>query len=222
MGISIVIPAFNEEKYLAQTLGVLQKEKEISEVIVVDDGSEDLTTEIARLFADQVITLGVNCGKGEALRRGFAVASGDILVCLDSDLGESAQFVRELYLPVLAGQADMSIAVLPPAHKRGGFGLVKGLARRGIRQLTGFDPTSPLSGQRAFTREAVSKISSWDGRFGIEVGMTIDIMRSGMRIMEVPVPFFHRETGRDISGFLHRGKQFMDVGKVLGRKWIWR
>lgn len=220
MNISVILPAYNEEKILPATLESLREIEEISEIIVVDDGSRDETVRVARELADQVVTLSVNKGKGEALRQGCLNGKGDIFLFLDSDLGRSAVLARYLLQPVLSGSTDMSIAVFPPSSKKAGFGLVKGLARKGIFQLTGFQSQSPLSGQRALTRQAMESIQHWNGRFGIEVGMTIDILRSGFRISEIPIPFTHRETGRDLAGFCHRGKQMIDVGRMLGKKWL--
>ncbi|MEW9669638.1 glycosyltransferase family 2 protein [Ammoniphilus sp. 3BR4] len=220
MSISAIIPAYNEEQRLPQTIRSLRQVEEISEIIVVDDGSEDGTDRCARNLADQVISLPGNCGKGEALRQGFLASEGDIVLFLDSDLGHSAVLARYLLRPVLRGTADMTIAIFPPPAKKAGFGLVKGLARQGIRRLTGFTSLSPLSGQRALTREAADTIQHWDVRFGIEVGMTIDVLRSGFQVLEIPLPFCHRETGRDLAGFFHRGKQMVDVGRMLSKKWL--
>jgi glycosyltransferase involved in cell wall biosynthesis len=219
MSISVIIPAFNEEQLLPSTLKSIRCITEIAEIIVVDDASTDQTAEVARLHADVIISLPRNVGKGEALYQGFQQASGDILLFLDSDLAESAALARDLMLPVLRGGADMSIAVFPPSPKKAGFGLVRALARYGIRTLTGYEATAPLSGQRAVTREAATLIRSWDGRFGIEVGMTIDILRGGLSVHEVPIPFRHRQTSCNWSGFIHRGKQFVDVGRMLAQKW---
>lgn len=219
MSISVILPAYNEEFMLPKTITSLREIQDISEIIVVDDGSKDRTTDMALHSADQVITLPKNQGKGEALRQGCEAAKGDVFLFLDSDLGNSAVLARYLLYPVLRGNADMSIAIFPPPAQKAGFGLVKGLARKGIRQMTGFHATSPLSGQRAITREAMSAIRHWNVRFGIEVGMTIDVLRAGYQVREIPIPFTHRETGRDLSGFIHRGKQMLDVGRMLGKKW---
>ncbi|HJV46500.1 MAG TPA: glycosyltransferase family 2 protein [Bacillota bacterium] len=218
MSISVIVPAYNEAELLPITIQSLRSIPELSEIIVVDDGSRDNTTKVARRYADQVVTSTQNRGKGAALQQGIKVASGDIFLFIDSDLGKSAVLSRYLLRPILRGQADMSIAIFPPPAKAG-FGLVKGLARWGIRSLTGYEMNAPLSGQRALTREAAAHIRTWDGRFGIEVGMTIDLLREGLTIIEVPIPFKHRETGRNLAGFWHRGKQCLDVGRMLRQKW---
>jgi glycosyltransferase involved in cell wall biosynthesis len=221
MSISAIIPAYNEEQCLASTISSLRLIDYISQIVVVDDGSRDRTLEIAQQYADEIIHLPTNIGKGAALKKGCERAAGGIIVFVDSDLQDSAVMVKQLVKPVLAGEADMSIAMFPPAKKKGGFGLVKGLARQGIKRLTGYTALSPLSGQRALTKEGISRITSWDDGFGIEVGMTIDVIRAGLRVVEIPVSFTHRETGRNLAGFMHRGKQFIHVGRTLSRKWYY-
>lgn len=222
MNISAILPAYNEERRLPETIASLRESRFVSEIIVVDDGSADGTARAAEGRADIVVRLPVNRGKGEALRQGTLRGKGDVFLFLDSDLGATARFADRLLEPVLRGEADMSVALFPSAKRKAGFGLVKGLARHGIYRLTGFQAQSPLSGQRALTRAAAEAIRDWDVRFGIEVGMTIDALRRGFSIVEVPIPFAHRETGRDLPGFWHRGKQFVDVGRMLSKKWLAR
>jgi glycosyltransferase involved in cell wall biosynthesis len=84
--ISIVIPAFNEEGRIDFVLDVVKKVKNISEIIVVDDGSDDRTNEIARNKGVNVIKLPFNHGKFLAVKKGILQSSGDIIVVLDADL----------------------------------------------------------------------------------------------------------------------------------------
>ena len=73
----------------------------------------------------------------------------------------------------------------------------------------------PLSGQRAMTDKVLRDILPFHSGFGIEIGMTIRALRRGYRVVEVPVNMTHAETGRNLKGFIHRGKQFMDVARVI-------
>ncbi len=217
--VSVVIPAYNEAEHIARTLQAVRQSVACDEVIVVDDGSADETGSLAREWADTVIRLPQNRGKGYALKTGWERAAGSIVLLLDSDLGESAGQAGRLLQPVLDEECDMAIAILPVPEKKGGFGLAKGLARQGIRLLTGFSPTAPLSGQRAVNREVLQRVRQLDRGFGIEVGLTVDVLRAGYRIKEVPVPFSHRVTGNDLAGCMHRGKEFVAIGRALCRKW---
>ena len=95
--------------------------------------------------------------------------------------------------PVAAGTADMSIAVLPPQRTAGGgHGFVVRLARDGIARLTGWRATQPLSGMRCLTRAAFERASPLARGWGVEVGLTVDVLRAGLRIVEVPCELHHR------------------------------
>ncbi|MFM1653111.1 glycosyltransferase family 2 protein [Brevibacillus sp. B_LB10_24] len=217
--VSILVPAYNEAAYIVQTLQAIRRHVPCQELIVIDDGSSDQTSELAGGWADQVIRLPVNRGKGAALKTGWREARGDVLLFLDSDLRESAMHANHLLHPVKAGWCDMAIAKLPSPKRRAGFGVAKAVARHGIRYLTGFDPTAPLSGQRAVRREVLESLGRLDDGFGIEVAMTIDALRAGYRLLEVPVHFCHRESGNNLAGFLHRGRELIAISRSLGVKW---
>jgi glycosyltransferase involved in cell wall biosynthesis len=223
---SIIIPAWNEAEHITGTLQALhqiqydQGEKLWDELIVIDDGSADETYSLILPWADHVIVNPLNQGKGAALHQGWRKARGDLLVFLDADLGATVRYLPMLLKPILRGEADMAIAKLPITRGQGGFGLVKRLAYIGIYRLSGYKAQAPLSGQRALRRDVLERIDKLSERFGIEVGLTIDVARAGFRICEVEVPFRHRETGRDWRGFLHRGKQFIAVGRTLLTKWL--
>jgi glycosyltransferase involved in cell wall biosynthesis len=208
--VSIVIPAFNEEKRIKQTLMALREKEWVYEIIVVDDGSTDQTFNIASKLADRVIRLSLNEGKSAALLKGCRASSGSILLFLDADLEWSATFAYDLIKPLVGGHTDMSIAILPSTRK-GGLGLVKGLARYQIKWLTGQTLQAPLSGQRAIWRDVFFHHYKGDIRFGLEMGLSIDILKAGLRIKEVPISFHHRELGKSPVGFLHRFKQGIDI-----------
>jgi glycosyltransferase involved in cell wall biosynthesis len=222
--VSIVIPAWNEGQTIGITLQALHKEKEKNnwwdELIVIDDGSIDDTYEQALPWADKVILHQHNKGKGAALQAGCREASHPILLLLDADLGVSAARAYKLLEPIISNQADMTIARFAAPIKKGGFGLVKGLAVHGIYWLSGYRTKAPLSGQRAIRKQILKNMNDLSQGFGIEVGLTIDVAKRGYRICEVDIPFQHRETGRNWRGFIHRGKQFISVGRTLLDKWL--
>lgn len=220
--VSVLIPAHNESIHIYDTVRAIKQVPEVDEIIVVDDASADNTAELAEKAGARVIRLQANIGKGGALNEGMAALSGDIIALVDGDLGRTAGDVRKLILPVLEDRVDMTIARFPRARKKGGFGLVKGLARNGIKFFTGLDMMSPLSGQRAMTRQVFEALGRFASGYGVEVGLTIDVARRGFRIMEVDVNMTHAETGRDLKGFMHRGKQFVHVLKVLASRAVMR
>lgn len=218
--VSVIIPAYNEEERLGKTLQSLKGISHLLEIIVVDDGSSDGTSDVAKQEGVHVVRLEKNQGKGAALRAGFEESKGNIILMLDADLEESAAEAQKLLQPVLEGKADMVIAAFPPAKTKGGFGMVKGLSRWGIRRLTGLDMKTPLSGQRAMRREILEKIRLEDG-FGLETALTIDATRAGFKIVEVETNMRHRESDRTLRGFLHRGKQLRAVAFVLIKRLLW-
>ncbi|NLU11282.1 MAG: glycosyltransferase family 2 protein [Tepidanaerobacter acetatoxydans] len=228
MKVSVLIPAFNEEKNIEQTIKGLEYFKDTFcaenqvdlEILVIDDGSSDQTGIKASNAGAKVLSLNKNMGKGSALREGLKSIDGDILVFLDADLQASSSEVYKLVLPILKGEADVTIAKFKPPSKKRGFGFVKALAFYGVRFFTGKEVTSALSGQRAFKKDVLNDIGTIPEGFGIEVGMLIDILKKGYTVKEVDVDMYHDVTGRDLKGFLHRGKQFWHILKVLISKMI--
>ncbi|MCU6795935.1 glycosyltransferase family 2 protein [Paenibacillus sp. WQ 127069] len=235
-GISIIVPAYNEERLIGETLrairaGIQQwashrgssasidNGAEAVEIIVVNDGSSDDTYDTAVSWADIIVTHPRSYGKGAALNTGCRMARGSILVFLDADLGSSAASFPLIVEPVWAGQADMVIAKLPKAVKPGGFGMVRRLAQFGVYRLSGFDPAAPLSGQRAIRSDVMKQIGRFGEGFGVEVGLTIDAVRLGYHVQECEATFSHRESGRDLRSWLHRGKQFSAVGRTLWERY---
>ena len=216
--VTVLIPAHNEEKYIFETIRAVSRIPNVQEILVVDDASEDATAAKASMAGARVLTLPVNQGKGGALNEGLNHISGDFIAVVDGDLGDSAGELSKLIFPVINDVADMTIARFPEAQSKGGFGLVRGLARRGIKNFAGIEVKSPLSGQRVLKRAVIDTLGGFETGFGVEVAMTIDAVRKGFRILEVDVNMTHAESGRNISGFLHRGKQFIDVAKALARR----
>lgn len=218
--VSVLIPAYNEADKIKDTVHAVQLIPAVHEVVVVDDASSDHTAELARAAGARVFSMSRNSGKGAALNAGVLKINYEIIALLDADLGQTAAEARWLVLPVLEGKADMTIAGFPPARKKGGFGLVKGLAVRGIERHAGLRMNSPLSGQRVMTRRVLESILPFASGYGVEVALTIKAAAMGFKIMEVPVQMHHAETGRDMRGFIHRGRQFVDIIKVLASlKW---
>lgn len=225
VALSVVVPAWNEADRIGATLDALRRIRSadgselVGELIVVDDGSTDGTADEAARRATFVIRHAARQGKGAALRSGWMRASGDIVLFADADLGETAVHLGALVDPVLRGEADMAIARFVSPARRGGFGLVKRLAKAGIYRLTGVRLEAPLSGQRAVRRQLLSDVGGVPDGFGVEVGLTIDAVRLGYRLCEVPLPLKHRETGKTLSGFRHRGLQMVEVSRAMLARW---
>jgi glycosyltransferase involved in cell wall biosynthesis len=216
--ITVVIPAYNEEKRIVATLQAVQNLEANPQIIVVNDGSSDRTAQLAREQGVRVVDLEVNRGKGGAMNAVLPLLDADITVFIDADLGSSAAEAYKIIDPVLNERCDLCIAAFPLPAKKGGFGMVKGTAARAIRRVGNIEVTAPLSGQRAMTREVLQAVTPFEEAYGVELGMSIKALQRGFRLLEVPTTMSHNETGRDLRGFLHRGKQFMDVLRVIRKE----
>lgn len=206
-----VVAAFDEEDSIARTVKALTGIEAISEVVVVADGATDRTAEEAVGAGARVLVAPRRMGKGRAIDSALGrVGTGDVYLLVDGDVGETAAETATLLQEVLAGRLDLAVGRLP-AQEGGGFGLVKAFSRWAIRAIAGFDPEEPLSGQRAVTREALQACRPLASGFGLETAMTIDAVRLGFRLGEVPVDMRHRPTGRTVAGFAHRARQGMHI-----------
>ena len=227
--VSVVIPAYNEADRVGATVAAAMELPGVDVVVVVDDGSRDATAAVAREAGARTLRYGRNHGKAMAMmvgarevaeldRRRRPAGGPRHLLFLDADLGPTAACAGPLIGPVAAGEADMTIAVFASRVKLAGHGFVVRLAGSGIRRATGWTPAQPLNGQRCLTRAAFEAALPLARGFGVETAMTIDLKRSGMRIVEVEVEMAHRATGSDLRSQLHRGRQLADVGLALATR----
>jgi hypothetical protein len=205
-----LVAARDESLRVGLTVEAIASLPEVHEVFVVDDGSRDRTADAARAAGARVLLVPRSVGKGAALDRALDRLRADVFLLLDADLGASAKEAPALLAPVLSGDADLVIGVLPRQEGHGGFRLVKRASAMWIRWLSGFRAAEPMSGQRALTRAALETVRPLAGGFGVELGMTVDAVRAGLRVVEVRVAMEHAPTGRDLRGFLHRARQGFD------------
>jgi hypothetical protein len=227
-----LVPARDEADRVGATVRALRGLPGVAEVLVVSDGSTDATAARALEAGAHCLDLPRNLGKGGALNAGLAALMGRVaervspepavLLLADADLAETAGRLDRLLEPVLAGEADLAIADLPPQPGAAGFGLAMGLARRGMARVTGRRMAEPLSGQRAIRWEVLPALLPFAPGFGVEVAMTMDALRAGLRVVEVEVDLRHNPTGRDLAGLLHRGRQARAVARELARRRAWR
>lgn len=128
--ISCIVPAYNEEKRIGAVLRVLQNHFLINEVIAVNDGSKDNTEKVIQKFKVKLISYKKNRGKSYAVSRGIKSAKNNLLMMIDSDLeGLSKKDISRLALPVIKGEADMTISLRKnslPIYKLMGLDFVSG------------------------------------------------------------------------------------------------
>jgi len=200
--VAILVAARNEAGRIGPTVRRLRGSFPDAEVIVADDGSEDGTADEAEAAGALVLRLPPR-GKGEALSAAERAASPGRLLLCDADL------VGDLG-PLLENDADLAIAAFAE-RQGGGFGIAKRAGRVVVRAASGFDAREPLSGQRAYSPVARLAAFPLAPGFGCEVRATIDVARAGLAVAEIQLPLGHRATGRDLRGFLHRGRQLLDL-----------
>jgi glycosyltransferase involved in cell wall biosynthesis len=226
--LAVIIPARNEADRIAATVTAAAKLDGADIILVVDDGSTDRTAATAEAAGAQVIRHPRNRGKAAAMETGAqavrliesaAAGSSSVgprhLLFLDADLADSAVNAGALAGPIRAGTADVTIAVFTSRVRKGGFGVVTSMAGAGIERAIGWRPEQPLNGQRCLTRAAFEAARPLAAGWGVETGMTIDLVRKGLRIAEVDVPLSHRATGNDWRSQLHRLHQLADVARAL-------
>ena len=205
--LTILVAARDEETRVGATVESLRSRFPGSEVVVADDGSRDRTAAVASAAGARVISLRRR-GKGQALTLAEReLDHGPLLLC-DADLVGD---VRGLTVT----DSDLAIAVFA-AREGGGFGIAKRAARLLIAARSGFTPREPLSGQRYLSQRARAAVFPVAMGFGVETRMTIDAVRSGLRIEEVELDLEHRATGRTTSGFTHRGRQLIELVLACG------
>jgi len=200
--VSVVIPAFNEEKTIArvvsQTAIVLKLYGLSFEIIVVDDGSKDETYREACRCEVLVLSNERNRGKGYCLRKGLEKAKGEVVLMMDSDGEHRPIDVIRLLRPIIKG-ADVVAGsrfmngdskFSSGTHRFGNF-----LLNLAIMLLTGRHITDSQTGFRALRRKVIDELSLESEGFEIETEITVKSLRNGFVFAEVPVEVQMREYG---------------------------
>jgi len=200
--LSVVVPVYNESATLGEVVGKLLKVPCLLEVIIVDDCSTDGTGELARQIADanpqvRVIRHERNAGKTAALRTGFALTTGQIVIVQDADLEYDPTEIYGVICPILQGHADVV------------FGS-RFLVRRAARvlyfyhyvanklltylsnALTNLNMTDVETGYKAFRGEIIRNLTIVSSGFGFEVEVVAKIAKLKIAIYEVPISYYGR------------------------------
>lgn len=209
--LSVVIPAFNEGAYIKDFIeeidANLQKMDIPYEVIVVDDGSIDLTGEMAKDEGARVIRNERNLGKGAALRKAFPQARGDFIVTMDANGYYDPREIGIMIKPLERARADVVIGtrfsrdsnIHPYA-----IGLTKRFGNLFLNLifnfLAGRRISDSLSGFKAYRRQALEKLTICSNGFGIEPEIAFKSIREGLVFEEVPVTSRTR-LGRHLPSF---------------------
>lgn len=184
MSISVIIPAYNEGKFISKVIKMVKKCSCVDEIIVVDNNSTDNTSELAKKNGAKVIFCKKQ-GKGYAMEKGIKEATGDILVFLDGDIcNYKNNFIKLLVNPILNDEADFVKATF----KRDG-GRVTELVAKPLLELT-FPKlghfSQPLSGIIAGKKKVFTKITL-EKDYGVDIGVLIDAFNNKERLCEVNI-----------------------------------
>ena len=200
--LSVVMPVYNEAATIEQIVSAVLAQRPVQEMVIVDDGSKDGTSEIlSRLVKDtgriRLILNKVNQGKGAALRMGFQQASAPYVIIQDADQEYDPAEYYLLLSPLLAGHADVVFGsrfkgayaqrVLYYWHSVGNKFLTTM-----SNMATNLNLTDLETCYKIFRREIIQSIQLKENRFGFEPEITAKVAKLGVRIYEVPVSYYGR------------------------------
>ena len=201
--LSVVIPVYNEGRTLKGVVRrVLTVVPHLLEVIVVDDGSSDQTPEVIRELAEahtqvRSARLDRNSGKTAALRAGFALTRGEIVIVQDADLEYDPAEIHAVIRPILEGHADVVYGS-------------RFLVRRAARvlyfyhfiankcltffsnALTNLNMTDVETGYKAFRGEIIRNMAIVSSGFGFEIEVTAKVAKLKCAVYEVPISYYGR------------------------------
>jgi glycosyltransferase involved in cell wall biosynthesis len=207
--LSIIMPVFNEEATIGESINSVLVAPYAKEFIIVDDGSTDSTRKFLQNIDHPEIKILAherNLGKGAAVQTGLERASGDIILIQDADLEYDPSEYPNLLQPIISGKADVVLG-----SRFAGHGAHRVLyfwhyiGNRFLTQLsnllTNLNLTDMEAGYKVFTRKALEGIQITQRGFGFEPEIVAKIAKKRMRIYEVPTSYYGRtyEEGKKIK-----------------------
>ena len=197
MKVIIGIPAYNEAKNIASI--ILKLKKKFNEIIVCDDGSSDLTAEIAKTMGATVVSHERNEGYGAAIRTIFLKAKeldADVLITFDADGQHRVEDIEKVVLPIEKNQADIVIgsrflenSTEIPKYRKLGINIITKVTNSTINEKI----TDSQSGFRAYNRKTLEKINPTEKGMGISTEILIKASNVGLAIVEVPITVLYAE-----------------------------
>ena len=199
--ISVILPCYNEADTIVDAVGQVigLRDKFDVEVIVIDDGSTDESYK--RLGTLQGITVErhqTNRGKGAAIATGAGKASGDVIVIQDADLEYDASVIPALAEPILSGEYDIVYGSRFKGNIEG-MTFLHFVGNKVLSYFTsllcGAEVTDMMTGQKAFRTSVFRKLNLGSPRFEFELEVTVEALRNGYSIHEIPIPYSKRQFG---------------------------
>lgn len=203
--LSIIMPVFNEVTTLPEIIRRVEALPINKEIIIVDDGSTDGSTEYLRDLSPnraKVILKETNMGKGAAIRTALSQVTGDIVVIQDADLEYDPRDLVRLLRPIVDGKADVVYGSRFTGERKNMF-FWHWVGNRFLTLLTNVLFDSTLSDMetcyKMFRAEIIKEMPLRSNRFEFEVEITAKVLKRGYRIYEVPISYAGRE--------FHEGKK---------------
>lgn len=195
--LSVVIPVYNEERTIREITARVAALPVPKEIIIIDDHSTDGTRDVLLALAEvpgvRVVLKPKNEGKGAAVRTGFSLAAGSVVVVQDADLEYDPRDILPLLAPLVSGQADAVFGSRflgdVPCDPSFVHRLGNGLLTWASNALTGLSLTDMETCYKAFRREALLGLRLKQDRFGFEPEITAKLARRKCRIVEVPIGY---------------------------------
>ena len=207
--LSILIPVYNEQRTIAEAV---RRARTVElpvdrEILIIDDGSTDGTGEIIKRLADSTVRVlhqPTNMGKGAALRLGFQESTGDYVVVYDADLEYDPRDWPVLLRPILEGEAQAVYGSRFTGERRNMM-FWHWVGNRFLSLVTNILYNTTLSDMETCSKlidgDLIRSLHLVSNRFDIEPEITAKLLRSGVRIYEVPIRYAGREIdeGKKIS-----------------------
>lgn len=200
--ISIIIPAYNEEKNISKVLKKISKLKSFYklEVIVIDDGSKDLTSKIASKYTKHVFKLKKNLGKGGAFIEGIKKSSGEYIIQIDADdqfqVSDIPEFINKLdnnFDIVLGTRFDKGEIEKGSISRKNFFG--NWLMTQAVVFFSGIMVTDIMAGFKGFKRRALEKLDLKTNHFGYEAEVIVKAGKLNLSVAEIPIIYHKRIHG---------------------------
>ncbi|HEV2274745.1 MAG TPA: glycosyltransferase family 2 protein [Acidobacteriaceae bacterium] len=209
--LSVVIPVFNEERTLARTVSRVSALPRLLEIVIVDDGSKDGTPEVLAGLSSAYPNIKAarhanNQGKTEALKTGFRLTEGEIVIVQDADLEYDPSEIPEVIAPILAGHADVVYGSRFLVRKSArAIYFYHYLANKALtfcsNLATNINLTDVETCYKAFRGEIIRQMKINSNGFGFEIEVTAKIAKLHCAIYETPISYYGRtyEEGKKIS-----------------------